>query len=153
YQQNSLPDEIDFKIESGSMMPRSTAAQRAFIMELMNTGVIPPMEALKYLELSQTNKIYSDLQVDARQQRRESFRMRNGEPVNINPFDNHVGHILILERFMKSQEYEMLSDDIKGLFLGHWQAHMIALGQQQGLEEENAGPNRPDSNSASSSGE
>lgn len=131
FKNEDFPQTIDFRVETGSMAPRSKAAKQAFIMEMVKTGMLPQMEALKYLEMSETNKVWSDLQIDTRQAQRENFRLKNGDQtVKTNPFDNHVSHILTHERFLKSQEYERLPDEIKQLCLAHYGEHVQAYGQQ-----------------------
>ena len=161
FHNDNMPQSIDFRVESGSMQPRSRAAKQAFIMEMIKEGIIPQMEGLKYLEMSATNRLYADLQVDNRHAERENFKMKNGmveeaEPqmdpetgeeipaqpqFSINEFDNHTVHILTHERFMKSQEFEGLDPQIQEVMLDHYRQHLFAYGQQiqdsQMTEEEN----------------
>jgi hypothetical protein len=136
FKKNSLPDNLDFRVEHGSMTPRSKAAKQAFIMELINNGLIPPIEGLKYLGTNETNRLYEDLLLDTRHAERENFKMKQGMPVDINPFDNHDVHALTHARFMKSQTYETLPDEIKQVILAHYQSHLVTVGRI-----ENAGPN------------
>ena len=48
-------------------------------------------------------------------------------PIPVNSWDNHESHIEIHNKFRKSQTFEALSDEIKQVFEGHVQFHMIAL--------------------------
>lgn len=129
FKRNSLPDEIDFKVERGSMQPKSSAAQRAFIMELVNSGAIPPIEGLKYLDMGITGKLYEDLQVDVRQVERENFKMKNSMTIEINEFDNDEIHAVSHAKFMKTQSYESLEEPVKAIFMQHYMQHMIRLGR------------------------
>jgi len=70
---------MDFRVESGSMAPRSTAAKQAFITELMKMGVIEPTRALKYLQMSETNKLYDEMMLDVRHAQRENVFMSQGQ--------------------------------------------------------------------------
>jgi hypothetical protein len=46
FKTNSLPDQVDFRVQHGSMAPRSRAAKQAFILELIDKQLIPPMKPL-----------------------------------------------------------------------------------------------------------
>lgn len=70
---------MDFRVEAGSMAPRSTAAKQAFITELMKMGVITPEQGLKYLQMSETNKMYEDLMLDTKHAQRENVYMSMGQ--------------------------------------------------------------------------
>ena len=130
FKKETTPTVVDLRVEAGSMAPRSKAAKQALITELLKMGAIPQMEALKYLEQSETNRLYADLQVDSRQAQRENYRLKNGEQLPINPFDNHVAHVIAHERFMKGQEYEMLDEQLKAVFLQHHNMHLQQYGQE-----------------------
>lgn len=130
-----LPENIDFRVVSGSMAPRSIAAKQALVMELMKSGALSPVDALKYMQMAETNRMYSDLQVDARHAQREDYRMKSGQPVELNAFDNDIMHIITHERFMKSQDFEILPNEIKQNFLQHHAAHIARLGKSQLAEE------------------
>ena len=96
FKQNSLPDQVDFRVQHGSMAPRSRAAKQAFILELIDKQLIPPMEGLKYLEMSETARLYDELSVDTRQADRENFKMKNVQPqtqVPANGLQTPVGQI------------------------------------------------------------
>jgi len=157
FKQGSLPDQVDFRVEHGSMAPRSRAAKQAFILELIDKQLIPPMEGLKYLEMSETARLYDELSIDTRQADRENFKMKNVQvptaipqegmespmgmipgqepqplqnPVMVNSFDNHEAHIYCHTKFMKSQQYEQLDPQVQMLFEQHYQQHLLTLGQQ-----------------------
>jgi hypothetical protein len=96
FKQNSLPDQVDFRVQHGSMAPRSRAAKQAFILELIDKQLIPPMEGLKYLEMSETARLYDELSIDTRQADRENFKMKNVQPqtqVPANGLQTPVGQI------------------------------------------------------------
>ena len=136
----SLKDNTDFRIESQSMAPKSRAARQAFIVDLMDKAVITPDQGLRYLQMSETNRLYDELQVDSKQAKRENFKMSIGEELQLNPFDNHAIHLYEHELYMKSQEYEALPDEIKAIFLNH---HMLTKMMVQGQMMEQAGLGAP----------
>ena len=143
FKKETTPTVVDLRVEAGSMAPRSKAAKQALITELLKMGAIPQMEALKYLEQSETNRLYADLQVDSRQAQRENYRLKQGEQLTINPFDNHVAHVIAHERFMKGQEFEMLDDQIKQVFLQHHSLHLQQYGQETKDALEDDGTTEP----------
>lgn len=142
---SSINDNTDFRIEPQSMAPRSRAARQAFIVDLMDKGVLLPEQGLRYLQMSETNRLYDELQVDSRQARRENILMATGQ-VGIetdfmpNAYDNHATHLYEHELFMKSQEYEALPDEIKSIFLTH---HMVTKMMVQGQMMEQAMQGQP----------
>jgi hypothetical protein len=156
FKQNSLPDQVDFNVEHGSMAPRSRAAKQAFIIDLIDKQLIPPMEGLKYLEMSEVSRLYAELAIDTRQAERENFHMKQVQPatvappmdgmgtvtgqppepqplqnpVMVNSFDNHQAHIYVHGKFMKSQSYEQLDPTVQQLFLAHYDQHLFTYGKQ-----------------------
>ena len=123
----------DFRVEAGSATPRSTAAKQAFIMELGKMEWIPPQQALRYLNMAETGKLYEEMQLDTRHAQRENLRMQQGEKVNINDFDNHQVHDIEHANFCKTQTFEALPDEIKTWFMTHRQMHKQMMGQAAGV--------------------
>jgi hypothetical protein len=74
-----LKPVMDFRVEPGSMAPRSLAAKQAFIVELMKMGAIDPSKALRYLQMSETNKLYEEMMLDVRHAKRENVYMSQGQ--------------------------------------------------------------------------
>lgn len=114
-----LDGNTDFRVESGSMAPKSMAAKQAFIVDLMDKGILPPEKGLRYLQMNETNRLYEELQVDSRHACRENYAMANGQQVNVNPWDNTQTHIYEHELYMKGQEYEMLDPGVQNNFILH----------------------------------
>jgi hypothetical protein len=156
FKQNSLPEKVDFKVEHGSMAPRSRAAKQAFIIDLIDKQLIPPLEGLKYLEMSEVSRLYAELAIDTRQAERENFKMKQVQPeivappldgmgqvtgqppapaplqnpVQVNEFDNHQAHVYVHSKFMKSQSFEQLDPMVRSMFLEHYRTHLLMLGKQ-----------------------
>lgn len=82
FKKQDLNPVMDFRVEPGSMAPRSQAAKQAFIIELMKMGVIDPTKALKYLQMNETNKMYDDMMLDSRHAQRENVFMSQGQTLN-----------------------------------------------------------------------
>lgn len=120
---SAIKGNTNFRIETGSASPRSRASKQAFIIELMKLGVIPPDRGLRYLEMSETARMYEESQEDERQAHRENINMSMGQQVPVNPYDNDAKHILTHESFMKSQEFEQLAPPVKQLVIVHNETH------------------------------
>ena len=79
FKATDLNPMMDFRVEPGSMAPRSMAAKQAFITELMKMGVVEPTKALKYLQMSETTKLYDEMMLDNRHAQRENVAMAMGQ--------------------------------------------------------------------------
>jgi len=131
----SLKGNTNFKIESGSATPVSRAAKQAFIMELMKNGYVPPEQGLKYLDMSETGRMYEELQRDARQAQRENDRLAGGEPAfGPNTYDIDLIHVQEHEGYCKTEEYENLKDEQKTSFQQHLSAHRQKMALMQGQQ-------------------
>jgi len=122
-----LKGNTDFRVESGSMAPRSRAARQAFLTEMMKEGFIPVEQGLKYLQMSETNRLYDESQLDTRQAQRENWIMAKGTLLPINEWDNDESHIMSHENYMKSQEFELLGVDLQAIFLAHCRDHKMRV--------------------------
>lgn len=132
FSQKHLKSNTDLKIEAGSAMPTSLAAKQAFITELGKMGWVQPQQAMRYLGLAETGRMYEDLTIDLRHQERENLRMARGEEVPVNTWDNDAAHIEALNTFRKKQQFEYLPDATKELFERHYMLHMQRMASKQG---------------------
>lgn len=128
----SLEGAVDLRVESGSATPRSRAAKQAFLMELAKMGILPPDRLLRYLELTESARLYDEAQVDQRQAQRENFMMAGGHQIFPNTWDDHAMHINEHNEYRKSQEFENLPDEIKIIFEQHVQIHQMVAAQMMG---------------------
>lgn len=129
----TLKGNTDYRTEFGSAIPRSRAAKQAFILELQERG-LPMDQALKYLDMSETNAMYDDTQRDARQADKENLIMagNKGKPLDINDYDNHLTHIVNHQNFQKTEQFDMLDDKIKKILLDHTTLHMAHVATMYG---------------------
>lgn len=119
---------MDFRVEHGSMAPRSRAAKQAFIIDAIKSGLITPEMGFQYLEMNETSRLYQEMQLDTRQQQRENLKMEDGLVVQVNAWDNHEAHIIETSRYMKTQQFELLDVLKQAAFLDHLNQHRIQLG-------------------------
>jgi hypothetical protein len=143
FAESSLNSNFDLRVEAGSMAPKSKTAHQAFIVDLMDKGILPPEKGLRYLQMNETNRLYDELQVDAKQAKRENYKMSQGQPVVTNEFDNDAAHIYEHELYMKSQEYEALDPQIQQIFIVHDDQHKAKVVQANGPIGNPTGNNSP----------
>lgn len=154
----ALKGNTDFSVQAGSATPRSRAAKQAFIMEIGKLGWIPPEHALRFLDMTETGRLYEELQVDVRQAQRENLKLSlpvapeimmalqqpvmdeaTGQPmppvlpVPINNYDNDIVHITTHQTYQKTQSYELLDDESKHIFSIHVEMHKIRVAEKLGI--------------------
>lgn len=175
-----LKNGTDIRIQPGSSIGVSKAAQDARVMDMYGMGIIDQNTALRLLEIGGAQKILDVMQVAERKAQRENMKMKmltpdllaqyeealaqhseqqqaaqamiqmdpmTGEPiippgmeeimkpfppiVDVDDFDVHEKHIEVHNTFRMSQEYEILSDEIKAQFDMHVKKHEELLMQKQ----------------------
>ena len=85
YTKGSINQNTSFYVEAGSAAPRSKAGKQAFLMELAERQYITPEQLLKYLDMTETGKLYEDQLVDQRQIQRENMMMSSMEEPQMDP--------------------------------------------------------------------
>jgi hypothetical protein len=165
-----LKNGTDIRIQQGSSIGVSKAAQDARVMDMFGMGLIDQPLALRLLEVGGAQKILDMMQVAERKAQRENIKMKMLKPEEImmaqqqfemqqqmmqmqaaesgammeemppmemppivpaDDFDIHEKHIEIHNTFRMSQEYEILSPELKEQFEAHIRMHEQFLQQQQ----------------------
>lgn len=118
-----------------SVMPESTAARMARVEALINAGVLNPerdrAEILRLMEFGNIESLWMQEDQDRRRQQRENKRMAKGVPQEVAAYDNHEIHLLELNQFRKSVDFESLPPEIQVIFQQHALIHQMALAQEQ----------------------
>ena len=130
---------FDVEVQIGSQLPASKSARLQFMVELIQNGVLDPVNKpedkamiLKIIELGSTEGNLSDSQLDRQEARRENVMMVNGTQVVPMDWHDHAIHIEELDRFRKQPKYRKLIDqqpEIEEVFEEHKQAHVLGLTQ------------------------
>lgn len=128
----AINGNTDLNVQAGSATPRSTAAKQAFIMELMEKKYITVEQGLRYLNMSETGRMYEELQVSARQAQRENLRMMNGETLDTNSWDEDPIHLMEHDLMRRRQAFENASDEVKTIVENHVQQHRQKMALAQG---------------------
>lgn len=118
-----LKNNTDYRVVADSMAPRSRAAKQASILEMIKLQMVDPRLGLKHLNMSETASMYDEMQVNENQAMRENLRMADGEEVIPNAWDDHPIHVTEHTNYMKTQEFELLDDQKKSIFINHYEAH------------------------------
>jgi hypothetical protein len=125
----------DVRVEAGSALSTSKAARQAVIIDAMKNGWLDPQIGMQRLEIGGLEKLYEELQLDTRQAQRENMKMMMGQPLSQTPgyefapnvYDNHNLHVEIHNRFRKTQQFEILPEEIKAIFQSHVELHQQAV--------------------------
>lgn len=134
FDRSNINGNTDFRVEAGSATPRSLAAKQAFIMELVDKGLIPPTQALKYLDMGETARLYREMQVDTRAAQDENLRMFEGaQDITVHSWDNDLQHIIAHDNFRKTQKYlNGATTEVKQMFETHVETHKQKLAAENG---------------------
>lgn len=133
-----LREHTDISVQAGSGMPRSKAAKQAAMQQMLDLvlryGLQLDQRTLrkffKEYEVGGLERMFADISEDERKVNRENRRLGLGEPVAVNPWDNHEFEIAAHNEFRKSQRYELLvksNPDVAAAFEAHVGAHMMAI--------------------------
>jgi hypothetical protein len=95
-------------------------------MDLIKLGAIQINDALQVLDVGGIEKVYEDFLVDKRQAQRENLKLTEGTTMPPNDWDNHQVHIMVHNKYRKSQQFEALPDKVKQDFQIHVELHKAA---------------------------
>src|SRR5690606_11156527 len=124
FKASDVPIEADVRVEPGSTLPKSEIYQQEFLMQLWAAGVITdPRLLLRLTKFGNMEEIYNDMELDTQQAQRENNKMANGEPAQVEDYQNHAIHILEHNRFRKTVQYEALPPERKEVFRQHVAEH------------------------------
>jgi hypothetical protein len=101
-------------------------------MELMKMGAVPVPDALEYLDMGDTARLYEGMQEDKREAQKENIRMGNDVPVQVEPWQEHLQHLMEHDSACKREEYESWSAYAKKYMRYHAVSHMFMFLQEHG---------------------
>jgi hypothetical protein len=162
-QGSDITNGTDIRVEPGSSIAKSKAAQEARVMDMFAVGIIDQTQAKTLLEIGGVQKVMDTLNTAERKAQRENIKMKMLNPmeielakqqqvqkitsqldptmlqdpmvqsevanlpapliVTVDDFDVHDVHIETHNRFRMSQEYELLTPDVKAQFEQHVATH------------------------------
>lgn len=117
------------------IVPRSRAAQLQFAKEMLQMGQITsPAEFAAVADLPSQESFLYAISPDIARARRENAMFSLGRPAVPAEFDDHEAHVMEHNRWRKSIDYEMASDDIKAHVEKHIQAHITMAAEAAGSQ-------------------
>lgn len=128
-----LRKNFDVTVVRGSTTPNVKVLKRQEILNLYGQGLLgnpqdpATMEkVLGMLEYGDTNAAWEDFRVDMSQIQRTIRQIENGEIPLVNKYDNHALHILIKNRYRKSEKNELLSPEAQNVLIADIENHGLA---------------------------
>lgn len=104
---------FDVRTEMGSQLPLSKSSRKAFIVDLVSSGIlnveVDRKKIHQMLELGTDEGVLQDDQLDRQNQRRENVLMLQGQDPSINPWDQDEVHLEELRRFQKQAQFQRLA--------------------------------------------
>jgi hypothetical protein len=143
----ALKGNTHVEVQAGSAFPKSKAARQAAIQDMlslyfqyqgqheMNKRQLG--KVLRDLEAGGLEKLFGDLSVDESQINRENQQLSQGQPLQINSFDNQEAHIEGHTEFQKGATYSLLPPPVKVIVERH-----VAEHREQHMRE--MGPPKPE---------
>jgi hypothetical protein len=128
-------------VQAGSALPRSKAAKQQFMLDLYQMGIeTDPRKIKEMLELGEGQP--EEWERDMEQAERENQKMSQGQPQKVLDWYNHMAHLVVHRRFMKTPEYEDMPPQIQKIYEDHDQLHQrfltgVAMAQQAGIPTPN----------------
>lgn len=118
-----------------AIMPRSRAAQMEFAKDMLQTygpEAIPPEAFIALAEVPNGRDILTVTSPDTDRARRENSHFGLGRQSVPQPFDDHAVHIAEHNKFRKTVDWEMLSEDDKAMVESHIKAHEQLAAEETG---------------------
>ena len=101
---------FDVDCQMGSQLPQSRSAREAFVIGLVNNGILDRVQdrkmIFKILELGTEEPILTDEQLDRQAARRENLQLFELQGMQPMPWDNDAVHIEEHTRFEKQPEFQ-----------------------------------------------
>lgn len=131
-----IDDRLDVHVSSESSMPKSKAARTQMVLDLakMFPKQFSAADVVRFLEMPGLDHFVRHDDVDTRKQYRENSQMLGGDNPAVQAFDNHLAHLVVLNDFRKSSDYERLDTDGQARFDAHAAVHESLVLKQMGLQ-------------------
>jgi hypothetical protein len=137
--------DCDLKVEMTSSLPRSKTARDQFIMQMADKQWITPKQAMKMLEVPETEDVWRQELLDEAQARWENDDMSKGVvhiPVS---WQNHQMHLQTHNEIRKKPEYYTIDKRVQDIFENHCKVHseIIKMAVQEAMQTQAAMTQKP----------
>lgn len=143
-----LKKNFDVTVIRGSTIPNVKVMQRQEIMNAYTTGLLgnPQDPAVKEnvlgkMEFGEIGEVWEDYHLDMSQIQKTIKQIEEGLTPLVGKLDNHAMHIMVKNRYRKSDKYDALSPDSKRILEADINAHAM-----QGAILQNPALGRPPDN-------
>lgn len=142
FKAEDIPSDIDVRVVPNSTMPKSMVQQKQDLLSMWQAGIITdPRLILRLSDYGNDQEIFTDLELDSQQAKRENDAMSEGRQAKVEEWQNHVIHITEHSRFMKTVDFENLSPERQALFQQHYEQHRQIVQQAQQAQAGGGMPN------------
>lgn len=141
-----IPPEalVKVKVELKPNVPPEE--EQKMLFSLLDRKIIQdPRPVMRMTRFGSQEEVFTDVDLAASQQQREIRKLLQGESPPVEPWHNHPIHLVELNRFRMSEEYENLPDSVKAVFDQHGAMHQQFLAPKEGIANApgNPGPGIP----------
>lgn len=135
YLGSDIDEQLDIHVSSESALPKSKAARAQLMMELAARypDLVQPQDLIRMLDVPGVDFLTRSIDIDTKKQWREIGQLLEGDDCQVQPFDNHVIHLSVMNQFRKSVDYEQLDDAGRAIFDAHAAVHEMLVLKQMGM--------------------
>lgn len=140
-----LNGNYDAIVIAGSTTPNSKVLNRQAIMNLLQMGILgnpqdPKLQAklLKVMEYADLQEIWKEQAIDEQQIKKTFEAIESGQMPQMHEWDNHPLFVQEMNIYRKTDKFDELSDQQKGLFnyVAEWHLQAEANLQNPGLPQQ-----------------
>lgn len=124
---SDLRDNIDYRVVTGSGAPISRAAQKAEILEMVKSGMLPATKGLRLLNMPDVAAVIEEVEIDTLQASKENLLMGKAQLPPVEVWHDHVAHLEEHDSYKKREEYQHLDDQAKAIIRYHDYQHLMQL--------------------------
>ena len=133
-------DEIILNGDIVDCYPISTFIRKPFSASSIDLEIEELGKFIKELPTGNKDQAFSSLTADSDNAKNDILAMDRGEPVQLNPYDNHNYFIQSITHRIKKSDFRFLDPQIQDLYFQKLAQHELALQQQmQAIQQQNMG--------------
>lgn len=136
FRSEQLEGKYGIFADFGVYLPADPAARKQQILELMKSGVFEKagMDMKKMLSLlvdGDMLDVKDYFEISRRRQEEEIISLINSGAPDVQEWHDHTAHMVEIQEYTQTQEFEMLDGDVKKKIWEHWNAHKESLAKLQ----------------------
>lgn len=132
-----LRGQTDVVVSPDSILPRSRAGLVKFASDLVQMGMIEDINQFAAVaELPGQQDMLEALSHDVARARRENARLVAGRQTEPKDYDDHQIHINEHNKFRKTEDYELMSEEDREAVDDHIEAHTTLIAEELGRQRQ-----------------